>query len=114
MSMEVDYEVEDERLTAPKRKRGIPRNIPQKELLVNLAPRVARRKPAKKRGSSVRVTIRNQLKLRRRKLRRDFFAMKRRYRIQKAKLDRDIDSLLLGRTVKRVKKPKKGRVNNDI
>jgi len=104
MSMEVEYEEERPASSAKRRKIAVSQ-APVKERLVNVAPRVARvKKPGKKRGSSVRVTIRNQLKLKRRKLRRDFFAMKRRYRIQKARLDRDINSLLLGRTVKRVKK----------
>jgi len=74
------------------KKRVRPRLINQEEL----SPIVSKKKRApKKRGSSVRVTIRKQLKAKRKILRRNFFAMKRQYRIKKARLDRDINSLIV-------------------
>jgi len=74
------------------KKRVRPRLINEEDV----SPVVSKKKKApKKRGSSVRVTIRKQLKARRKQLRRNFFAMKRQYRIKKARLDRDINSLIV-------------------
>jgi len=83
--------------SASRRRKRAPKEL---ESLLNFEPVVSSRKKArvqvkKKRGSSVRVTIRKQLKARRKQLRRNFFAMKRQYRIKKARLDRDINSLIV-------------------
>jgi len=78
--------------SSAKRRKGMP-----KERLVNVAPSVAKKRRVGKRGSSVRVTIRNQLKARRKQLRRNFYAMKKQYLIKKRKIDRDINSLICKR-----------------
>jgi len=105
----MDSQPMEEFETSAKRRRKAPSSTSAKRVkkeaittrLINIdpetlkvAPVVARKKGArKKRGSSVRVAMRNRLRQQRILLRSRFSALKKKYQIEKRKLDRDINSL---------------------
>jgi len=68
------------------------RKLNPKERLVNAA-KPKGKGTGKKRGSSIRVTLRRNLRQQRKKLRHTFFLYKKAYLIKKRRLDRDINSL---------------------